>query len=368
MDAELTLQNAVPDLRITPHVPDRRLRVLYESDHRGHFLHFVRHVLEELAEREERGLLVVTRDVASSDEFTAVLADAPSDFIVLAQPPRFSALRTLAMEVGASELVLTDARKYCFRPDFLLRAGRRLPVRMLVMANPEDEPRSLRRSVKRFALAWLERRESVTVKRLGPPSSATIDKGEVPDPVSIDGFEESDLVRDVRGWSAGKQLFLIPGMIAPWKNPLLVVEAFARAELPDACLLLCGPVLPEVRPELEAAVQRHSPHVRLVESLLTEAEFNTLVRLSHAVVQAYSTHAPNSTSAKAASLGTRVVAAGSDGFLKNLAGVGGQVHGARLEVSSLRTALQAAASSPPPAPVALPGVAEFVAAFLGDVR
>lgn len=344
------------------------VRLIFESDHRGHYLRYVAHIVAYLQANGERGVFAAPSSVYASAEFNVLLAHLldDSDRRVVVMEPTYDELVGLALHEQASELVIPDARRYVYKPRFLARPGWQVRTRMLMMADPEDEPATLKCLAQRRVVSWVARRKRVEFKRLTSAVAEPARADLVPDPVDVEARHASERVQAVSSWVGSRAMYLLPGVISYWKNPEMVVAAFLDADLEDACLVFCGPVQEHLRGPLRSLAQRHPDTFLLDEGLVAEGEYNELVARAHAVVQAYSTHAPNSSSAKAVALGTSVVAAGSSRYLANLASIGGQTFTSVLEPAGLAAALRASRWAPDPEPRVLASVDDFTRALFSD--
>lgn len=221
----------------------------------------------------------------------------------------------------------------------LLRRGSTLSL--LVMSDPRLAPA---KSFGRLSKLWLklalikaaERKRGIEIAWLrGPGAAVSVSERVALDPVIVE--QDLDIIdaeiKASLGGLSGRYWFGVTGVISPWKNLPLVLTAFEELSDPDSGLLIAGPIAPEVKRSIQLQIERlveKGASVVVIDRLLTNAEMNLVIRFLDAVVLAYSTHAPNSTLGKAAALGTRVIAAGSDAFLS---------HARRAEVGALTSAL-----------------------------
>lgn len=340
--------------------------LIYEASSGGHFLVFVRHLVEGARTRGRRPLIAITAAVRASEEFETKLAPVvrDQDLLVLESPLSAAELPEFAAALGVDQVVVPNGDSFAYWVGWK-RVAPSVKTTALVLADPYLQPLSAKVALKR----WLLRRSvgvcGLRVRRLGSARLEGRLDDVTPDPVLVDmtGSAE-DVLGEVRGWSAGYKIFLMVGVIQEWKNPALVVRAFRAAELEDAVLLIAGPHSGSVRDVVLAEMGTTGGRVMCLDRLLSDDEINALIRESFAVVLAYSTHAPNSTAAKAAALGVRVVAAGSRQFVRNMLEIGLNPSVGRLEVGSLAEAMRRAMVSRAQDKVPLASVDDFVSSLL----
>lgn len=223
--------------------------------------------------------------------------------------------------------------------------------------------RDLRRTIKgigRYAVARrLGLRRDVTVLTLASASEA-IDNSNVRDPVPINADAE-DVATFRDRWLPptpdGDQRYWIGllGVINHRKNVSMVVDALIEASgfLPRPALLLAGPISEDYRPEVKAAVsrlERVGIEVVLLEESLDDRTFDAAIGAVDTVVVAYDNDGPSGILGKAACLGTRVTAAGSQALKRDVEALNLGSWGP-LDVAGIRQALVDTHAAPAPAPI-----------------
>lgn len=341
-----------------------RRMLIVENSYGGHFLTYIRYLVDETIRRGWVPHVAVPRATIDSEEFqiSGLATYRDLDVRVSNGEVGFAQLGRLAREVQADAVIIPNGDGIL--RGFSWRAACRLavPVRLLIMA-PPNGPLSAKSLLKRLFLRGVSLLPNLEVKYL-TTASLPVERGCVPDPVNSEVPDRTPrLVRRVERWANGRKVYLLVGVVQAWKNPDLVIKAFRAANVDGACLVIAGPQSDAVREELNLATPG-SPDILVCDQRLDEAEFNSLVSLAHAVVLAYSTHAPNSTAAKAYALRTNIVAAGSKRFLDNVLGIGAQPCVADLELDGLASALRLALNVEPPSPDLLAGPQDFAMALL----
>lgn len=343
----------------------------------GHHLVYVRLIAEALRKAGHAVVLVTRSGVLDSQAYGDNLADRDLVRVVAVDDgtsPDVALQQALVdAAVGDEVLVLPNAD-----PHLLALLGRRARSRrgprIVALVMQAKGPllaggarRTIKSVVKRVVTRLLATDPGVEVLRLGPASALGV-RGVAPDPVVVD--ERSDVSWITDQLDPSRTWFGLVGVIDAWKNPLLVAEAFsALGESSDAGLLVVGPVSPALREDLKEAEKMAGGRLVVLDRTLTNGEFNSIVAELWATVCAYSTHAPNSTVAKSAVLGTRVVAAGSAVYLSNVAEVAPDAYNARLDAESLRDAVLLAATDDrkPSATGRLATGADFGASFVAAI-
>lgn len=169
---------------------------------------------------------------------------------------------------------------------------------------------------------------------------------------------ESECLRARLGLDSSFFWFGVVGVLDARKNIPLIVDALRGIEEEATTqfgLALLGP-WEDSRAffSSEEALKGASFPVVKVADRLTNQEMNASVGTLDCVVMAYSTHAPNSTTAKAAALGVNVAVAGSPTFRRFASALTGHP-GVDLNESDLKTELLSCMSRPRPDPAALSG-------------
>lgn len=348
--------------------------ILWEPNANGHRLMYVRLLFEEIRRRQARGRLATTRAVVDDHQFKLHLADTvkPSEILVVGTLAQ-------ALEEASrtnSTLIVPEGDNKILP---LLRSRTSQDIAILVMSNPRWQPRGLlrpRQLLKELSTSCLSLRSNFRVYRLSPNGPLDqIQKNCVPDPVILaEGVEE--IVTRRRAARAERQMsddriwVGVVGGISLHKNPLLVSEAIRIAQERSGrafgfCLF--GVAGSDAVDAIEASIRAASEGGLQVARLLqrrSNGELNLDILSLDVLVCAYSTHAPNSTTAKAHYLGTRVVGAGSEQFLTN----GKQFWSATakgLDRGQLADAILRSLEITPPEPCAPPPAREFASRLLG---
>lgn len=308
--------------------------LIAEAQSSGHRLVFVRLMMEYLSEIGEDYYLVAPSAVFASEEYREHISSRLGGVDGVDVAPELWGPRVVygvAREIGASRILVLDGEPFA---RLLMRTPwlwGRVPLTLLVIHDPEWERSDagrlpIRALVKSLALKGLNESffSEVSVKALAAASSDTGSFNSVADPIII----ERDLVeiradaakfRKTVGMSEGVQWVGIVGVISPYKNLNLLVDALIDVSSKDnpVGLALLGPISEGFHSEIE--LQRARLRERGIPSIIDDAQrsndqVNVDVAALDVVSVLYSVNCTNSTMAKAAALGVRTIAAGPPGF------------------------------------------------------
>ncbi|MDI9628061.1 MAG: hypothetical protein QM286_05895 [Acidobacteriota bacterium] len=334
----------------------------------GHRLLYVREIISEALARRVPIVFGTTDEVLRDPNYRQHLAELGDSFqvVVLNDQITVRSLQRRAREEKCDLVVVPDALK--FGVAFFLGAASSAPlVRMLVMNDPR-----WRSSIGEYfaSLAFLKLavlyasnlRRSTELLWLRPQGT-TPEPRYVIDPVLLERDVQQLHAESLRFRSALRMdpeifWFGVVGSLTSRKNIPLIVDALRQvATVSDnpIGLALLGPWADDSSRRATDNALIEAPFICLRrDELLTNLEMNVAVAALDCVVMAYSTHAPNSTTAKAAALGVRVATAGSPTFRAFASRLTGQ-RGVELEVNSLASELRDCMIRPRPSPLSLIG-------------
>jgi glycosyltransferase involved in cell wall biosynthesis len=188
------------------------------------------------------------------------------------------------------------------------------------------------------------------------------------DPVLLaDTSEDVATVRWRAGLGGDRYWFAVLGVIDARKNLDLVLDALLAARPPATGLCLAGRLDAAARAALHSrrtALATADVELVVVEDPLTNAEFDAFVRAVDCVVVAHSNEGSSGVLAKAASAGTRIVAAGARSLRRDCAALPDSSEWSELRPEPLARALVRARSAPRPRPVPPPDLALFTRPLL----
>jgi len=355
--------------------PDRV--AIWEPDPDGHRMVYVRILLDRCRVLGHSALLL-TSLAAAHDSQTAL--HLPADVEVSPCDVRTpSESVKAAVHHGASLLVIPSGDDKLLG---LLLSRLPVPTTTLMMARPEwtrSGPFSRargRRAAKTLVVRMLGLKRNVRILSLAPSAPLErLGQMEVADPVLINRpvhwyhAHRSDF-RAARSMASEMTWIGLVGGVSDHKNPQLVMRAVLRAGEHTSQRLgfaILGPISPNVASQVRdmAEILRAARIPVIIDATRRSNEtINEDVAALDILVCAYSSHSPNSTTAKAHYLGTKVVGAGSAEFLSNGNAFWTAVSSS-LTPSDLSNALYVACSESPPRPSSPPPQEEFADRLLG---
>jgi glycosyltransferase involved in cell wall biosynthesis len=302
-------------------VPAPGLVGVLETDPTGHRLHYVRHLLT--AGGAQTGVLITTREVLESPEFTAHLRPAGITRVVLTDTGSRSAVLDAALrwaaDASARLIVVPDGDKYVV-PLLRRRLGRRRAgpdVRLLIMrtatlGGPEGRSTAMvlkpvlvqaLRLVPGVSALFLTDALGVVGRRRGYPGLPPV-RDPVPPPGS-DALARPDWVPSR---AAGTVVGLF-GVISTRKNLPVLVRAVDS--LPAAVLVVAGRLEPEARRFVEtdpsALRLRAEGRLTLVDRLVDHDEFTAGLASVDVVAVLHDNDSPSGILGEACARGTPVV-------------------------------------------------------------
>ncbi|WP_370248085.1 hypothetical protein [Nocardioides sp.] len=340
-------------------------RVVVELEGTGHRLSYVRLLLEESLARGHETVLVLppawatlpeagplVRDLARLPGEPRVTVVTASDLRHLDEEP------FLAGDAGADRLVVIPDADRHLSGRGLWRLARRHRLSLLLMrgrpegARPRDRARFLVKRVLAGVLRARGHRVVVLASFLAPAAP-----GRVADPVVL--HDDPDTRAQLAGelaLDAERRWLGVFGALDRRKNLETVVAALTAGALdPDRHgLVLLGQVRPEYAGTLEGLVtrlDRHGVAVRSVPGFTSPERLDAAIALVDAVVVAYSNAGPSGIAARAAALGTRVLAAGSPTLREDAERVPDHVRWDELTPEGLVRLVQDTAGLPRPVPL-----------------
>ncbi|GAB3486386.1 glycosyltransferase family protein [Flexivirga lutea] len=339
---------------------------IWEPDPNGHRMVYANLILERALELGASAKIIMPSQSVSNPQVKMHVGrqDLIANCADLRHARQISAHEDARLIIPSGDHNLTQLA----RP----RAGERVTV--LVMDDPAWYPPAPRKRAKAALIRVLRTRRQIRVLRLSPNAPIrALPSDRAPDPVLITNYRgyasDASELRAHLQMSPDIRWIGVVGGLSINKNPLLVAMAAASASEKNGNvgLALLGPVPPESRDLLkeikELAVRAGLPLV-LDNRRLSNDEMNTAVAAVDAVVCAYSTSAPNSTTAKAFYLGTRVVGAGPEAFLRNGCRFWTST-AAGMSAHAVQMALEEALGMPTPEPQNAPDPREFADRLLG---
>lgn len=328
--------------------------MVLETSLSGHRPVYVREIVAEAVRREIAVVLATTHEVLDDPGFTDHFGPLAESIALATVAGGISAsgLQRLAADSGCDLVIVPDALKYGL--PLLFGVTRKYPMlRILIMNDPRwhagHRPlASLVAGAKLLGLLASAARPGVELLWLRPQGTKP-SRRVVIDPLlleaSIEEVEiEASRMRAVLQMDPSVFWFGVVGVLDSRKNIPMVAEALeliASESTQKVGLALLGPWASEsARQSAERCLS--DPAFPLVQRdrPMTNHEMNVAVAALDCVVMAYSTNAPNSTTAKAAALGVRVAAAGSQTF-RRFARVLTGSEGATLEVEGLALEMRA---------------------------
>lgn len=353
---------------------------MVETSPSGHRLVYVRELIAKALDHNMSVVLATTDEVVRDPLFEQHLGSLKGSVELVNVRGNVTVWKLQQWATAACcDLVLVpDTLKY--GPPLLLGWTRRSPiVRLLIMNDPrwrlsEESFVSFMTWCKLLVFFGSGARPGVEVLWLRPQGTAP-SKGVVIDPLLLEASVErtradSKRVRATLGMDPATFWFGIVGVLDSRKNIPLVANALRRVADQGSTpvgLALLGPWSDEIA-RCSADDSLHDAPFPVVRhhASLTNQEMNVAVAALDCVVMAYSTNAPNSTTAKAAALGVRVAVAGSAPFRRfaeRLTGYPGVGLGANELVSELATSMR----RPRPEPCELSGPEGLTDALLAPI-
>ncbi|GAA2084338.1 hypothetical protein GCM10009821_27140 [Aeromicrobium halocynthiae] len=335
--------------------------LVWEPGENGHLLVYCRRLVDYAIEQGLDLSVALSRDALGSEAYQRHFDSDDSQARAISISGQRNLLSLLRRE-GITTLIVPHADPLLHYLLFI--SFKKIKMNLLVMQDPQWEARTaqtallrgLRLRLKQLFIMLLGRRPSVTLRKLGPPTSTSVKV--VPDPVLISELDTTISIADLH---LGVETFWfgIVGGISPHKNPMLVATALrvlAASTSRRIGLAFIGPISAELAGlESDARDLLAETSVEFIsrDRILSNSEMNAVISQLDCVVMAYSTHAPNSTAWKAACIGTRFVAAGSSQYqlFAQLTERGIVVD---LELASLVDAMNRALQSPPPEILPMP--------------
>ncbi len=367
-----------------PAIPPRKVPagkvLIVEPMASGHLLVYVKLLVDWCNTHHISVSLLTSEGVTQSPEFFRHLGGFSEEQLQVICTSREISLRQMkewAARLGAGRVVLPNADSYVSRLAAWGWRGHAVLV-PLIMRDPRWESASSRRRALqlrgKLCLAMLAgRMPFVHLTWLRPPGFSGADLFAC-DPVILE--EDPAAIREQGQTYRHDRLklecywFGIVGNLSPHKNVDMVVDALLRlaASRPQSPvgLALCGRRGEGSHWDAElfkSSLQRVGIAFTWDDRVLSNREFNVVVAGLDAVVIAYSTHSPNSTTSKAAALGTRIVGAGGPSMSSFLRSMGALV-ALDLNPDSLAEAMSRALDSDPPAPIDIRGSEQFCRALL----
>lgn len=354
--------------------------LISERDPGGHRLVYVKLLARDALASGIEVTLALTDEVLNDVRFALHLAELHNSVRIVRLEEQASLHNTqrLAQEVGASFAVVPDGLPYGL--DMLtgrrLRKGPRL--RLVIMNDPRWSMANrsglrLRERWKMLFFKLAELRPSQDLYWLRAPGYYSSKEKYVTDPIVLDGSIEQirhdakELRREL-DMSPDTFWFGIVGSLEKRKNIPMLLEAavhvVSQTTQPVGIALL-GPWFSDsVPPETDITLAATSG-IRIVRrhQHMTNYELNVAISALDCVVLPYSTSAPNSTMAKASSLGIRVAAAGPPSFCRFAEEITGRP-GVPLQADCLGRELLRALKSPSPSVRRAPTTSGFSSPLL----
>ena len=335
----------------------------------GHLLVYVRLLCTRAWELGHEVIVATSPEARASAEWSQHLADLPPTAVRLFRfdPRRFMAEAiSIARSTGADTLVVPHG------DELIAQIGARLirprlpcPMHLLIMRDPmwEEAARPATRARARLKALLIRRAQRVANVHcvwLRPANAAAAAGKRIANDPYIGTTDIAQVkrratgLRERLGMTSDVVWFLVTGAVTDRKNLPLILRALAVATRArnDIGFAVIGPLLtsaPVDEQYIRARCAASAIACVVSNTLLSNDEVNDAIAAADVVLMAYSTTAPNSTLAKAAVLGTKLVAAGPptvQEFARSL----GAVASVDLSEAVLADAILRGAAAPVPAP------------------
>jgi hypothetical protein len=294
--------------------------LIVEANPGGHRLYYVRLLVEAAREHFSQVVVALGANARDSDEFLLHLDDIREKFelLMIQEPFRASSLIRLTQAEAFDLVLVPDGDLYLAR--LALRRPSRVPMNLLVMRDPREEPpagllRTAKLETKRLFIGLLGRRHDTQVFTLrGPGYVGGPQELYVNDPIDV--RMPWDAISTFRNEHLSPNVFWfgLVGVLSQRKHPGMVIEALLSLRRADVGLAIAGPIEPNTRADVMSRLQDLRDagiSVALHETRMSNAEMSAAIGALDCVVMAYSTGAPPSTLGKSYVLGTRCIVAGS---------------------------------------------------------
>lgn len=342
--------------------------MVVETSASGHRLVYVREIIAKALQLDMSVVLATADEVLTDPQFARHLGPLQGSFRMVTVQGRVSVrkLQYLASGAGCDLVLVPDTLKYGL--SLLLGHTRRSPrVRLLIMNDPRwrltgKSLFSLRTWLKLILFELSSARPAVEVLWLRPQGTAP-SSNVVIDPllleVSIEQTQADSLrLRTTLGMDPSTFWFGVVGGLDSRKNIPMIIAALRNVALiatSPVGLALIGQWRNDASEDEATEALEGVPFCHVGHNVqLSNQEMNVAVAALDCVVMAYSTTAPNSTTAKAAALGVRVATAGSPTFRKFAERLTG-CPGVDLEVGALTKELAEVITRDRPRPLVLSG-------------
>lgn len=343
--------------------------LIVEDNVDGHRLYYVRLIAERALELGHDVAIAVPPGCEESEDFqthlSGVVRNVRTLNVVVADR---ASIEELVGHTKACLVVVPDGDSLVFE---LGRSGRwaspaslsALVMRETAQPSPLPGLQSLKSVTRRLLVARAGRLSGVSVHVL---KSATwrgrSNIAVVRDPVTLSCSRDSARLRkSAWGLGEGRYWFGILGAISPRKNVGLFVESLEAASV-NCGLLLAGRISEELLHHVEEWRSRlASVGVPLIvrDQLLKDEDLDSAVALLDCVVLAHSNEGPSGLMGKAASAGTRVLAAGARTLKADSQALPHVVSWSPLDRGSLSLAIHQTVQMDRPDPVVFPPPERF---------
>lgn len=335
--------------------------LLVEGNVSGHRLSYVKLLTAEAISRGHSVHLATSPGASSTQEFTAHLGDCVKEITVSEHSDLgIRAIEQLSIQLGASRTVISDGDAFALA---LARGGRwrgRSRLSLLIMresAQPDKYP--LRGLAKQLAKrAVILRVRNIPRVDLAVLKSATW-SGRSRTKVALDPVEiqctETDVIGIRESWNLDntRYWFAVLGAITERKNVPLLLQCLSALP-PGRCgLLIAGRIDPVIRDIIQSTTEALSTletPVVVVDRILSDRELDAAVTAADCLLLAHSNEGPSGLLGKAASAGTRLIAAGANSLRKDIQTLGPAAEWTKLSTQEISKAMRRAIHSATPLP------------------
>lgn len=349
--------------------------LLIEANVSGHRLFYIRLLLAEALSRGYSVHLATLCGAPQSPEFRTHLHDLEHK-IALTELPDLSleTIARLSSDLKSDLTIIPDGDATAFK---LATVGKwhgnghlsLLIMREYAQSDPIFARRVIKQLAKRILMLRVQNLPDIDLVVLKSATWSGKSRTKIAlDPVVVT-CTSTDVARIRKTWNldTSRYWFGVLGAITARKNLPLLLNCLADLA-PERCgLLVAGSIDETVKSDLEASILKlHglAVPVVVVDKLLSDVELDAGVAAVDCLILAHSNEGPSGLLGKAASVGTRVLAAGARSLRRDIATLDQAAEWTRLSRPAITKAMKRAMLSDPPGQPLRPSSESFTSALL----